>query len=298
MENWIIKVINILKNQVIGIHIHKEPIIINETQLTYENDNQKAEIISMETGIPIEYIYNDSNNYTKNWLKIDNKWFFTKKLNQYLNFFNELLGQEISDYFKLKTANYKIVKKFENCYFATCLLSENFFDSNYNYLTFEDLQIDTKNKKLAERLNLIKQVCQKYNDESNLLLQDIIKMSIRDLYSNMHDRHNRNFFFKRNDDGIRLAPLFDYELSFITPPTIYQNPLLKLDIYDKETGELIKNDDTFQESINRLMDINIEKLLEMTQEKNGISISGGLRETFINHDRNAKNIVKSFYLKK
>lgn len=80
MENWIIKVINILKNQVIGIHIHKEPIIINETQLTYENDNQKAEIIAMETGIPIKYIYEYiGNNYTNNWIKIDGKWFFVKK---------------------------------------------------------------------------------------------------------------------------------------------------------------------------------------------------------------------------
>lgn len=282
----------------INLHIDKEPIIIDEMQLTYENDSQKAEVISTETGIPVKYIYDYSKNYTKNWIKIDGKWFFVKKTYDNLKFFNELLGQEISSYFQLETVNYKIAKKFEDCYFDNCLLSENFFDNNYDYLTFEDLQIDTIDKKLAERLNLIKQVCKKYKDENYLLLEDIIKMSIRDLYSNMHDRHNRNFFFKKNDNGIRLAPLFDYEHSFITPPSLYQNPLLRLDIYDKETGELIKNDDNFQESINRLMDINIEKLLEITQEKNGISISDGLKNIFINHDRNAKNIVKSFYLRK
>lgn len=298
MGNRIIKNINILPNQMISIHFNKEPIVINEIQPNYENDNQKAEIISMETGIPVKYIYYYSKNYTKNWLKIDGNWFFVKKPCDNLNFFNELLGQEISNYFKLETVNYKIAKNFESCYFATCLLSENFFEHNYDYLTFEDLQIDTIGKTLAERLNLIKQVCQKYKDENYLLLKDIIKMSIRDLYSNMHDRHNRNFFFKKNEDGIRLAPLFDYEHSFITPPTLYQNPLLKLDIYDKETGELIKNDDTFQESINKLMAINIEELLENTQEKNDIIISDGLKNIFINHDRNAKNIVKSFYLRK
>ncbi|MCI9433717.1 MAG: hypothetical protein HFI86_00380 [Bacilli bacterium] len=299
MENWIIKVINILKNQVIGIHIHKEPIIINETQLTYENDNQKAEIIAMETGIPIKYIYEYiGNNYTNNWIKIDGKWFFIKKTNKYLKFFNELLGQEISNYFKLETVNYKIAKKFENYYFANCLLSENFFDNNYNYLIFEDLRINTINKTLNERLNLIKEICQKYNDKNYLLLEDIIKMSIRDLYSNMCDRHNLNFFFKTNDNGIRLAPLFDYEHSFMTPPNLYTNPLLRLAIYEKDTCELVKQNDTFQESIYRLMDINIEKLLEITQDKNGISISDGLKNIFINHDRNAKNTVKSFYLRK
>lgn len=295
MKNKIIKNINITPNQMINIQIYKEAMVIDEIQPTYESDIKKAEIISMETGIPIEYIYNISNNYTKNWIKINNKWFFTKKANQYLKFFNELLGQEISNYFQLETANYKIGKIFDNYYFSTCLLSENFFNNNYTYLTFNDLKIDTKNKKLSERLNLIKQVCEINNDKNYVLLQDIIKMSIRDLYSNMHDRHNRNFFFKKNDDGIRLAPLFDYEHSFITPPTIYQNPLLKIDIYNNEDNEIIKNDNIFQESINRLMDINIEKLLEIAQEKNGISISKGLSEIFINHDKNAKDIVKRFY---
>lgn len=298
MGNRIIKGMNILKNQMINMQIYKEPMVIGEIQPTYENDNKKAEIISMETGIPIEYIYNDSNNYTKNWIKIDGKWFFIKKPNKYLKFFNELLGQEISNYFKLETVNYKIAKKFENYYFANCLLSENFFDNNYNYLTFEDLQINTTNKTLNERLNLIKEICQKYNDKNYLLLEDIIKMSIRDLYSNMCDRHNLNFFFKTNDNGIRLAPLFDYEHSFMAPPNLYANPLLRLAIYEKDTCELVKQNDTFQESIYRLMDINIEKLLEITQEKNGISISKGLREIFINHDSRAKNIVKNFYLRK
>lgn len=198
MSNRIIKNINILSNQMISIYLNKEPIVINEIQPNYENDNKKMEMISMETGIPIKYIYIKYwNDYTKNWLKIDGKWFFVKKTYDNLKFFNELLGQEISSYFQLETVNYKIAKKFENYYFATCLLSENFFEHNYDYLTFEDLQIDTKDKKLAERLNLIKQICQKYKDENYLLLEDIIKMSIRDLYSNMHDRHNRNFFFKK-----------------------------------------------------------------------------------------------------
>lgn len=298
MSNQIIKSRNILPNQIINIQIYKEPMIISKIQSTYKNDNEKAKIISMETDIPIEYIYNSSTNYTKNWIKIDNKWFFTKKSNQYLKFFNELLGQEISNYFQLETATYKIGKIFDNCYFHTHLLSENFFDNNYNYFTFNDLKIDTNYKNLEERLNLIKQFCINNHDNNYLLLQDIIKMSIRDLYSNMHDRHHRNFFFKKNDDSIRLAPLFDYEHSFITPPTIYQNSLLKIDIYNKEDNELIKNNDIFQESINRLMDINIEKLLEITQEKNGICISGGLREIFLNHDKNAKNIIKRFYLRK
>lgn len=79
MSNRIIKGINILSNQMINLHIDKEPIIIDEMQLTYENDSQKAEVISTETGIPVKYIYDYSKNYTKNWIKIDGKWFFVKK---------------------------------------------------------------------------------------------------------------------------------------------------------------------------------------------------------------------------
>ncbi len=298
MESKIIKGLNLSEDNMINISFYKEPITISEMQPICESDKQKVELISMETGIPITYISNNALNYIRNWIKIDNKWFFIKKPNSYLKFFNELLGQEISNYFGLESVCYKIAKKFEDYCFDTCLMSENFFDNNYRYLTFDDLKIDTSNKKLSKRLDLIKQLCQKNNDKEYLLLQDIIKMSIRDLYSNMEDRHYRNFFLKKDDKEIRLAPLFDYELSFMMPPTIYRNPLLKLDIHDNNTSNLIKNDDMFQEYINKLMDINIEKLLEITQEKNGISISDGLREIFINHDRNAKNIVKTFYLRK
>lgn len=285
------------------INIYKEPIQI-ETAKTVYNNKLKAEMISKETGIPISYIYDDS--YSKkfildrsdDWIKINNQWFFRKKIDDSLDSFNELLGQEISFYFKLETATYQIAKEYKNNYFEYCLLSKNFCEYNYDYINFDDLGIETNNKSLEERLNIIKKLCEKNNDTNYLLLQDIIKMSIRDLYSNTTDRHKLNFFFKKNKEMLRLAPLFDYECSFITPPVKYQNPLIKIDISDRKTSEIIKGDDTFQESINRLMDINIEKLLEITQEKNNISISGGLKEIFINHDKNAKNIVKSFYLRK
>ncbi len=255
------------------INIYKEPMII-ETSKTVYNNKLKAEIISKETGIPISYIYDDSyvnvyiSDYSNNWIKINNQWFFRKKIDDSLNFFNELLGQEISVYFHLETATYQIAKEYKNNYFEYCLLSKNFCDYNYDYINFEDLHIETNNKSLEERLNIIKKLCQKNNDTNYLLLQDIIKMSIRDLYSNMMDRHKFNFFFKKNKGMLRLAPLFDYECSFITPPVKYQNPLIKIDISDKKTNEIIKCNDTFQESIDRLMDINIEKLLQITQEKN------------------------------
>lgn len=51
------------------------------------------------------------------------------------------------------------------------------------------------NKK--EQLKLVKQICKRNNDYNYLLLQDIIKMSIRDLYTNCIDKHDRRFFTRR-----------------------------------------------------------------------------------------------------
>ncbi len=291
-----------------GITICKEPMRVEPMKVN--NNKLKAETISKDTGIHISYIYDDSYGQdfvfdrSSDWIQINNKWFFLKDkhnlsdINDSLEFFNELLGQEISNYFDLETATYMIVKKYKNKHFKYCLLSENCFDNNYDYFAFEDLNIPTENKKLADSLNIIKQLCQNNADNNYLLLQDIIKMSIRDLYSNTIDRHNLNFFFKKSNGILRLAPLFDYEHSFMEPATLYENPLVKIDISDNETCETIKNDDTFQESINKLMNINISKLLNLAQEKNGILLSENFKNIFINHDKKTKTIVKNYFLKK
>lgn len=284
--------------------IYNEPKIIIDDIPENFCQKHKAQLISNETGIPIKYIYNDNlgakftYDRSRNWIKINGKWFFIKKKLAELEFINELLGQTISLHFNLDTVNYQIARINFKTHYEYRLISENFFDKNYQYFTFEYLRILDEKENINDILKHLKQICQLNQDTNYFLLIDIIKMSIRDLYAGYIDRHSLNFFFKKKEKIISLAPLFDYENSFIGTPKLYENSLLIINSNNKHTLNLIQNNNIFQEYIEKSLDINMQQLLTITQEKNEIKIPFYLQDFFLKEDKKSKEIIKKLYLKK
>ena len=264
---------------------------------------KKANLISKETGIPINYIYNEIiDNYiydrTPNWICINKQWFYLKGELSNLDSFNELLGQEISLYFGLNSAKYEVAKIENNKKYEYRIISENSFDKKYHYYLCNELNITNDRKNLKQILLDIKRICINNNDNKFLLLKDIIKMCIRDLYSGHIDRHRFNFFFQQKKDTkndiIRLAPLLDYGSSFDNDYPFYENSILELDLCNKDTMKIMNNEEFFQIFIDKLLMADMDDLLNKTEEKNNILISDKLKSFYLYKDQNIKKIIKKY----
>ncbi len=108
------------------------------------------------------------------------------------------------------------------------------------------------------------------------------------------DRHEGNFLFKINDSGIRLAPLFDYEDSFIqSDPLYYHNWLGSLDLNSFACIETIQKDPEWQELFEKAMQLNIPAIIEEIKDENQIIIPLDYTKYYIDSVDCIKNLVKS-----
>ena len=109
---------------------------------------------------------------------------------------------------------------------------------------FEKKIINICNEKIANNiieeiyilsiLENIRSICQS-EEEYLLLLEDLKKFFIRDFYASQLDRTGNNFLFKITPDGIRLAPLYDYENSFESiDQQIYRNQIAEINVIVKK----------------------------------------------------------------
>lgn len=215
--------------------------------------------------------------YVNNWHQIDGQWYFVKWRMDDKKILNELIGELISEYFNLKTVHYKLVKS-KNGY---GVISKNFCDKNFNYKKAGQLRLKKgRDLELFEHSNL--------DDD---LLCDIKKLFIRDFYTSQIDRFRKNLLFMVNNNEIRLAPLFDYELSFVFRKAYYTNDLGRLDLTYDKTIKYLKEDSYFQELLYLLMDADIKNILEKAEEKHGVLIDDGTEEYYYNHEKKVKSLV-------
>lgn len=288
-----------IKNISKNIKLLSRPSVIEKN---YDSSKQKAIFISKDTGIPIENLFdenidkiNSQYNLVNNWTQINSKWYFIKHDLDYKGIINELLGVEITNHFGLKSAN-NIMAKIKNTN-ELVIASENCFEKNKNYYSYNDLNI--KKGCLEQILINIKNFCISNNDPSYQLLNEIIKMTIRDLYCGDNDRHSKNFFIEKNDNKYSLAPLFDYDQSFKCKNLLtHENVILKIYLNNKNDKDIINNNIFFQESLTKLEEIDMNILLNTIENKHGIKISDTVKNYYLNCDRNIKEKIKRFELKK
>ena len=102
---------------------------------------------------------------------------------------------------------------------------------------------------------------------------------------------NANLLFKINANGVRLAPLFDYEGSFFGDVDYYFNPLGMLDTNNMNTCDLLKHDQDFRVLLERLLNFNIEKSLENIEEENNFHIPIEFKEYYKQQIFKTKELV-------
>ena len=235
-----------------------------------------AQYISEETNVPKSSIFTgEFLCRIENWHKVNGEYYYFKPIDYSLFFFNELLGELISQYFNLDTVHYKIAKlkvKGEEDQYG--IASKNFCNPNYTYKTLDDYLSETDGLHFFEQdLNIIDKIrviC-KSEKEFRLLQDDLKKMFIRHFYNTQCDGGNgQNIFLRSTTNGIRLAPLLDYEFAYIDYEKIHRHlwDIGELDITNPKTITLFRNDFRFQELLYKLMDANMNSFIVPEKEKN------------------------------
>lgn len=250
-----------------------------------------AKKISEETGVPAELIYTAPYFFfIKNWHKINGKWYFYKSDGYDFHFINELLGEIISNYFELDTAQYRVAKLSvvgkETEY---GLVSKNFCDIKYTYKRCWDFGFEPRRD--LSILKNIKNICHS-EEEYQLLLNDLKKFFIRDFYTSQLDRSGNNFLFKITPEGTRLAPLYDYEWSFKDiERQSYRNQIAEINIASRETQSLLKNDIKFQELLHLIMVANMSSFIDKVEDTHQILVPTDYKERFKQRDTKIKRLI-------
>lgn len=250
-----------------------------------------ARQISKETGVPKNLIYTAPYFFfIDHWHKIDEEWYFYKSSGYDFYFINELLGEIISEYFGLETVHYKVAKlcvNGKNDEYG--VISKNFCDNKCVYKTVWDYKFLPRGD--LHILEDIRNICN-LEDEYLLLLDDLKKFFIRDFYASQGDRTGNNFLFKNTINGIRLAPLYDYEKSFESLKShIYSNQIALLNIKNKGTQRLLKNDIRFQELLHKVMQADISSFINELEEKHKIIVSTDRKEYYKKHENKIKSLI-------
>lgn len=250
-----------------------------------------AKKISEETGVPKELIYTAPYFFFINhWHKIDGEWYFYKSDGYDVHFVNELLGEVISEFFGLDTVHYNVAKlSVQGMKDEYGLVSKNFCDAKYTYKRVWDYGLPPRND--LSVLENVRSICQS-EEEYLLLLDDLKKFFIRDFYTSQLDRSGNNFLFKITPNGIRLAPLYDYENSFESiKPQIYRNQIAQIDIEDSEIQSLLKNDLKFQELLHLIMQADMLSFIDEVEDRHKILVSSDDKEYYKKSDEEIKQLI-------
>lgn len=287
-----------IKNISKNIKLLSKPVVIEKNCDFSEN---RAIFISTEIGVPTENIFNQGKQtniqckFMNNCIQINSKWYFIKQDLDYKGIINELLGVEITNHFGLKSAN-NIIAKIKKTN-ELVIASENCLEENKEYYSYNDLNIKKGN--LEQVITNIKNFCIKNNDSNYNLLNDIIKMTIRDLYSSDNDRHSNNFFIEKTNSQYNLAPLFDYDQSFRSKNLLtHENVIMKIYLNSKDDRETICNNIFFQEALNQLEEIDMNILLNKIENKHNLKINDDIKNYYLSCDKNIKDKIKRFELRK
>lgn len=244
-------------------------------------------LIHLETGIPQKFVNVD------NWYKINGKWYYFKNKYTKKNI-NELLGEVISEYFGLDTIHYKLAKHYDknNNFIEEGILSENFCNPNYAYITCNNFKNSLTTIGTIDVLDELRKLCA--SEESFKLLQNKNKaLVVRDFGVGQRDRYAHNFLFKEDNNSLILAPLYDYEDSFDTECRWkYENSLLMFNIFDSYTINLVRNDEEFQRLFNLLIDLDINELIKEVENRHKIKLEDFRTDLYTYYIDSVKDLVK------
>lgn len=290
-----------------------EDFITNDTKLIELEDQQ----YNPKELVDILNIDEKTLSLWNNWYNIQGKWYYYKSAMPGCLFFNELLGVELAKYFDLDTVNYQIAFQKLNIdrndpfykdypLYGYGLISENFREKDKEYLSpadlgysfFKDTDIkDSNGKAILKDLSIIELLRCDTEENYNELIRNIIKLSVLDFYMQQEDRCDRNILFSKDKSNyIQLAKVFDFEDSFAKCSSDYGSSLLLINLDNKQTLEMLRNNPIFQEQFYNLMNVNMQDVIERVHDKYKLRMIGNFIKDYFDHDKKIKNLVKEYQI--
>nr|MBP3258741.1 hypothetical protein [Bacilli bacterium] len=256
---------------------------IDTKNIRINDEDKYKSIVSSATGIPINYIENSRMDEFNGWHKVDDIWYRFKYVSDF-SAINEILGEYISGCFNLPTAKYYLAKNGD----ISGVVTPNFCSNDKSYITLKELGYkSTSNFDLLDDLEL------DYED----VIDTLKRVIVRDFYASESDRYNRNLMFEYCGDELYLAPLYDYELSFVNKHNyLFVGLLATFDIRDINTQDILRNDEAFMDAINVIMDINMNRLLEKLEDEFKVLLDRDTKKFYTNHDTKIKNYIRKYNL--
>lgn len=210
------------------------------------------------------------------------------------SFLKELLGVKITKYFNLPTVEYQLAEAswgHKNIrYYGFGLFSKYARKNECQYHTLEtiyDGEYDSDNLSI---LNILDDI---YSDQP--IIKQMRYFIVRDFLTQEYDRIPSEILIENNKGKINIGPLMDYEMEWIDyPDKEYKlKGYLTFNLDNPEIKSQVQNDEYFKEALERLMDIDITKLLKEIQEENQIRLIDYDIENFKSQEKKIKEYVKT-----
>lgn len=211
-----------------------------------------------------------SNHHLDKFIKKDGNLFHVK-YNKFVNILNELIGEIISEYFELQTVKSSLYKIYDN-ESKYCLLTNVFTEAGKKYDYINNLFPDFVSYKGIYNLYKLNKIFDETHQNIyivksyalNKLIIDLKKMIVRDFITNTTDRHCQNFMFYYDKSFVELMPVYDYEFSFNNGSNYFS--VFKFNLDNSDIVNLIRNDDTFQELLEKAMLLRMKDIFKRLKE--------------------------------
>lgn len=234
------------------------------TEFIHSRDIEKlSEFESREFWKSYSYI-----NYLSYLCKIDGEFYHKKRIYKE-DVVNELLGRIISEYLGDIKINTKIIRDECNRF---SILTENFINKNKTYinlnnnifhkLIFDNFRLDIFSIDLFDEIKVNDKVYKVNEIDLDRLKYKLKMMIISDFIRKHCDRDFKNFMFEYNKGHCKLMPLYDFELSFLEYDDFFKNTF-KFNLDNSKLRDYVKNDLQFQELLNLVMNMDINKIFEV-----------------------------------
>ena len=235
------------------------------------------------------------------FIKKDGEIFHIKK-DKFVNILNEILGELISEYFCLNTVKSKLYK-IDDDSSKYCLLTKLFTECGKNYNYIDKLFPDFVKYNSIHTLNKLNRVYDENQENIYVMKNSCVskinyslkKMIVRDFITNTTDRHCENFMFLYDKSFVEMMPLYDYEYSFNNFFDFYS--VFKINVFDKNDVDFIKNDDVFQELFEMAMLLNMSKIFKTLKDNYPIKLDFSEKWNIESIVRERKSDVKRYLLK-
>ena len=202
------------------------------------------------------------------WYKNGNEFYFFKHfpydINGEVRYVNELIGEKLCSILSLDSVHFEFAK-LENKY---GLASISFNKPHNRYYFMPDLYLpsDCANLKNLER---IRERC-KSDKEFDTLTDELSRYIAVDIYMGQQDRNKSNIQFRKDKTGLHIAPMYDFEASFISDKP-YQITLCGIEDYRKAYPQV-------NESLDILNKKGITSILEEIEDERKIIIPEDIKK--------------------